>query len=97
MMRNLAAALIEHGSIETTEKRAKALIPVIDRLMNTAKEENTMNAIRKAGTVLYTTKTSKKLFERAEASKDRTSGYTRIIPLRLRDGDNAKIVKIELT
>lgn len=48
MIRNLAAALIDHGSIETTEKRAKALIPVVDRLINTAKEDNAMNAIRKA-------------------------------------------------
>ena len=47
MLRNLVSALIEHGSIQTTEKRAKAMVPVIDRLMNIAKEDNLMNAIRK--------------------------------------------------
>lgn len=96
MIRNLVGALIDHGSIETTEKRAKVLIPVIDRLINVAKGDNKMNAIRQAGAVLYTEATSKRLFERAEQAKDRNSGYTRITPIRLRDGDNAKIVKVEL-
>lgn len=97
MIRNLAGALIQHGKIETTEKRAKALIPVIDGLMNEAKNTNEMNAIRNTRKVLYTDALWKRLFERARAASDRTSGYTRIVPIRERDGDNAKIVSIELT
>ena len=96
MLRNLVGQLFIHKSIMTTQKRAKAITPIVDKLLNIAKSEDKMNAIRQAMQVLYTEEASRELFSVAAKYTDRDSGMTRIIPAKLRDGDNAMLVKIEL-
>jgi len=97
MIRNLLTSLFEHKSIMTTQKRAKAVSPFVDRLINVVNSKDKMNAIRFVGEFLFTKTSSLELFERvAPKFVGKSSGFTRIIPIKYRDGDNATLVKIEL-
>lgn len=97
MIRNLLTSLFEHKSLMTTLKRAKALSPFVDRLINIVNTKDKMNAIRFTGEYLFTKTSSFELFDRvAPKFVGKSSGFTRIIPVKYRDGDNATLVKIEL-
>ncbi|MBD3270580.1 50S ribosomal protein L17 [Candidatus Peregrinibacteria bacterium] len=97
LLGNLASSLIMHEKIKTTKAKAKALQPLIEKLVNTSKKENKMNAIRSVSKILHTEVSSKKLFdELAKKYQDRPSGYTRISELGFRAGDSAPLVQIEL-
>ncbi|HRI36319.1 MAG TPA: 50S ribosomal protein L17 [bacterium] len=97
VLRNLATSFFLHKSLVTTEKRAKALSILVDRMVRAANTaDSSMKAIRDAMAVLYTEVSSRELVERvAPKFKDRPSGCTRITPIKYRDGDSAKLVKIE--
>lgn len=101
MLRNLMTSLFTHKSLMTTEKRAEAVVPFVDKLINIANsvttEQDKMNAIRRAGELLFTRDSSIALFEQvAPKYKGKTSGFTRITPIKYRTGDSAKLVKLEL-
>jgi len=98
MLRNLLTSFFEHKAIKTTEKRAKAIIPMIDKLINVVNSKDEMNAIRYVMQYLYTKDSSLELFKNvAPKYKDtKKSGFTRIVPVKYRDGDNAKLVLLEL-
>lgn len=98
MERNLLTSFFLHKSIKTTEKKARAIVPMIDKLINTVNAKDEMNAIRYAMTYLYTKESSVELFKNvAPKYKDnKKSGFTRIVPIKYRDGDNAKLVLLEL-
>lgn len=98
MQRNLLSALFLHKAIKTTEKKAKSIVPMIDKLINVANTKDEMNAIRYVMTYLFTKESSVELFKNvAPKYKDKkTSGFTRITPIKYRDGDNAKLVLLEL-
>lgn len=101
MIRNLLTSLFTHKSLMTTEKRAEAVSPFVDTLINVVNavvtDQDKMNAIRRVGEYLFTKDSSIELFERvAPKYKDRKSGFTRITPIKYRTGDNAKLVKLEL-
>lgn len=97
MLRNLVTSFFLHKSLVTTEKQARAISPIIDALVNTANSSDQMNAIREVSAYLFTKESSKELFEHvAPKYKERTSGISRITPIKYRAGDMAKIVKIEL-
>jgi large subunit ribosomal protein L17 len=98
MKRNLVTSLFMHKAIQTTEKKAKAIIGMIDKLINVVNSKDEMNAIRFANTIIYTKESSLELFKNVapKYKGDKTSGFTRITPIKYRDGDNAKIVKLEL-
>lgn len=96
LISNLATALITHGKIRTTEAKAKALKPVIDKLITTAKA-NTVHARRLAGKTIKCKETLKKLFDEvAPKMLNRTSGYSRVMRIGARRGDGAQVVLIEL-
>jgi large subunit ribosomal protein L17 len=97
VLRNLATSLFLHKSLVTTEKRAKALSILADRMIRMVNTtDNVMNAIRYSMEHVYTEASSRELIERvAPKFKDRPSGCTRITPIKYRDGDSAKLVKIE--
>lgn len=95
LIRALVTSLFTHERLQTTQSRAKAIQPVIDRLMSKISKKDKMNAIRELKKVVYTVDASKKAFEIYEKLKDRSSGFTRIMPLKIRQGDAAKIVQIE--
>lgn len=96
MLRNLVTSLFTHKSLVTTEKRARAIVPMVDRLIHAARGENQMNAIRAVMEVVYTKESSQELFGAiTPALSAKSSGFTRITPIKYRDGDRAKLVKIE--
>jgi len=96
LMSNLATALITHGRITTTEAKAKALKPMIDRLIRTAKM-NSVQSRRQVAKVIRNKVVLRKLFDDiAPEMLDRTSGYSRILRLGPRRGDGAELAVIEI-
>ena len=97
MIRNLLTSFFVHHSLVTTQKRARAVIIMIDRLINAVNENTTLNAIRYAKQWLFTEVSSRALFEKSARYKGvKTSGFCTITPVKLREGDCAKLVRIEL-
>jgi len=96
MMRNMVTSLLEHGRITTTDSRAKELRKLVDRMITLGKRGD-LHARRQATAVLRTKEIVGKLFEQiGPRYKDRPGGYTRIIKLGNRLGDNAPQSIIEL-
>ncbi len=97
MFVNLAVSLIEHGRIETTLPKAKALRPFVEKLVTLAKKE-TIAARRLLNARLRNNrKAATKLFKDiAPLLKERNGGYTRIYKLdKRRRGDDAQMAIIE--
>jgi large subunit ribosomal protein L17 len=96
MLANLATALFEHGRITTTEAKAKRLRPLAERLITFAKRGD-LHARRRVLTVVRDKDVVHTLFaEIGPRFEHREGGYTRIIKLAPRKGDNAKMAVIEL-
>lgn len=96
MMRNMVTSLLEHEKITTTDARAKELRKIADRMITLGKRGD-LHARRQAVKVMRDRKVVGKLFEQiGPRYKDRPGGYTRIIKLGNRLGDNASQVIIEL-
>ena len=96
MLANLATALFEHGRITTTEAKAKRLRPLADRLVTFAKRGD-IHARRQVLTVVRDKDVVHTLFaEIGPFFADRNGGYTRIIKVEARKGDNAPMAVIEL-
>jgi large subunit ribosomal protein L17 len=96
ILANLATSLFEHGQIKTTEPKARALRPYAEKLITHAKKgalhnrREVMKKIRDKD-VVHT------LFaEIGPFFADREGGYTRIIKVEARKGDNAPMAVIEL-
>jgi len=98
MERNLLTNLFLHKSIKTTPKKAKAIVPLVDKLINIVNTKDEMTAIRQVMQYLFTKESSIELFKNiAPKFKDqRKSWFTRITPIKYRDGDGAKIVLLEI-
>ncbi len=98
MQRNLVTSFFLHKGITTTEKKAKSIIPMIDKLINVVNTKDEMNAIRSVMEYLFTEESSRELFSHVAPKYKglRTSGFTRITPIKYRDGDNAKLVALGL-
>lgn len=94
LFRSLVGALFIHGSIETTESKAKSVKALVDKIINQAKNKNTQRLVQ---SFLIQKPIQEKLIkEIGPALKDRTSGYTSIVRLGSRPGDGAMIVKMSL-
>lgn len=98
MQRNLLTSFFIHKAIKTTDKKAKLIVPMIDKLINVVNTKDEMNAIRYVMTYLFTKEASLELFKNVapKYKGSKTSGFTRATAINQRDGDNAKIVKLEL-
>ena len=93
---NLAASLIEHGRIKTTEAKAKAVKPIAEQMITLGRRGGVHN-YRQALAFLRTQNVVHLLFnEVAPRFKDRDGGYTRIVKLGPRAGDAADMVYLEL-
>ncbi|MBU1726922.1 MAG: 50S ribosomal protein L17 [Candidatus Omnitrophica bacterium] len=93
---SLARNLLIYESIKTTLVRAKAVQPLAEKLISLAKQD-TLSAKRRAFAILGDHKLVSRLFkEIGPRFSKRTSGFTRIISLGCRRGDNAKVVIFEL-
>ena len=96
MMANLATALFEHGRITTTEAKAKRLRPLAERLITFAKRGD-LAARRRVLTVVRDKDVVHVLFtEIGPRYQTRQGGYTRIVKVGPRKGDNAPMAVIEL-
>ncbi len=96
MLGNLATALFEHGKITTTHAKAKRLRPLAERMITFAKRGD-INARRRVITVVRDKSVVHTLFtEIGPSYAGRQGGYTRIIKIGNRKGDNAPMAIIEL-
>ncbi len=97
MMANLVASLIAAEGIVTTEAKAKALRPVAEKVITKAKKGG-LHRHRQVVSFLGGHKDmAKKLFDEiGPRYADRNGGYTRILKLGPRHGDNAPMARIEL-
>lgn len=96
MLANMACSLIEHKRINTTVAKAKALKQFVEPLVTKSKEDTTHNR-RIVFSYLRNKYAVTELFREVAAKvADRPGGYTRIIKLGNRLGDNADMAMIEL-
>lgn len=95
MMRNMVTSLIEHERIETTDIRAKELRRLADRMVTLGKRGD-LHSMRLSLKTVRTKTAAKKLFdELAPRFKEKQGGYTRIVKLGRRLGDNADMSILE--
>jgi large subunit ribosomal protein L17 len=96
MLANLATQLFEHGSITTTVTKAKRLRPLAERMITFAKRGD-LASRRRVMTVIRDKSVVHSLFtEIAPAMQARHGGYTRVIKIGNRKGDNAPMAVISL-
>ena len=98
MMGNLVASMIAAESIVTTQAKAKALRPVVEKVVTDAKNspEGSVAAQRRVVALIRDKDMTHKLFtEIAPRYAERPGGYTRILKLGPRQGDNAPMARIE--
>ncbi len=95
MFMNLSNALIKHEQITTTLSKAKELRRFVEKIVTLGKKGDLLSR-RKAIAILQDKVMSKKVFDvLADRYKNRSGGYTRIIKLGNRFGDNAPTAVIE--
>jgi len=95
LLRSLATSVILYEKVQTTKAKAKAVRPLVERLI-TAGKTGTVTARRRVARVVYGDNATKKVLEELSPRyKDRKGGYLRITPLGHRQGDGAEMVQIE--
>lgn len=96
LLRQLATEVIDHGQVTTTETKAKAVQPVIDKMISLGKRGD-LHARRQAASYLTDKAAVAKLFDEiAPNYAERNGGYTRIVKIGPRRGDAAPMAIIEL-
>jgi large subunit ribosomal protein L17 len=96
LLRNLMTSVIEHERIVTTVPKAKAVRPLVDRLITLAKKD-TLHARRQAAMELRKPAAVQKLFDKLGTRfGQRNGGYTRITRLAPRAGDGTEQAILEL-
>ena len=96
LLMNLSNSLIKHEQITTTLSKAKELRPFVEKIITLGKIGDLVSR-RKAISILQDQKNAKKIFDViSERYKERSGGYTRIIKIGNRFGDNAPTAIIEL-
>ena len=95
-LRNLVTSLLENGKIETTVARAKETRCMAEKMITLGKA-NTLHTKRQALAYITNKDVVFKLFDEiAPKYSERNGGYTRILKLGPRQGDNAEVVFLEL-
>ena len=96
ILANLVTALFEHDAITTTEAKAKRMRPLAERMVTFAKRGD-LHARRRVMTIIRDKGVVHRLFvEIAPDMAERPGGYTRIVKISPRKGDNAPMAVIEL-
>ncbi len=97
LLKGLAASLIEHGRIMTTEAKAKELRPAFEKMVTKAKNPTLSNRRLLLSSLYNNTDVVEKLIaDIAPRYTERAGGYTRITKLVQRKGDASKMAVIEL-
>jgi large subunit ribosomal protein L17 len=96
LLRSLVTSVILHERVVTTVPKAKAIKPLVEKMITLAKRD-TLHARRQAAAVLVTPESVKKLFDKLGTRfGQRPGGYTRVVRLGWRKGDGAEQAIIEL-
>ena len=96
MLGNLVASLVAAEALETTEAKAKQLRPVVEKVITKARKGG-VHRHRQVVSFIRDKDMAHKLFEElGPRYADRPGGYTRILKLGTRHGDNAPMARIEL-
>jgi large subunit ribosomal protein L17 len=96
LLKNLVTSVIEHERVVTTVPKAKAIKPLVEKMITLGKRD-TLHARRQAAAFLETPAAVKKLFDKLGTRfGQRNGGYTRIVRLGWRKGDGAEQAIIEL-
>ncbi len=96
MLRNLASSIIIYEKVKTTEAKAKAVRPLLDRMITVAKTGDLAARRRLLATLPQTLAVKKAMEVLGDRYKERPGGYSRIVKLGARQGDGAEMVQIEL-
>ncbi|RKX02666.1 50S ribosomal protein L17 [Corynebacterium diphtheriae] len=96
ILANLASQLIEHEAIKTTDAKAKLLRPYVEKLITKAKGGSVADRRNVAKFITNKEIVAKLFNELAPKFENRDGGYTRIIKLENRKGDNAPMSQISL-
>src|ERR671922_1399711 len=96
MFRNMVTSFLNHEKITTTDAKAKELRSIAEKMITLGKRGD-LHAMRQAAAYIRDKKVVTKLFSTiAPRFKERDGGYTRIVKLGIRPGDNAPLSVIEL-
>lgn len=96
MLRSLAASIILHEKVKTTDAKAKMVRPLVERAITTGKK-STLASRRKLLAFFFTEHPVKKIVDiLGPRYLSRAGGYTRITKLGHRPSDGAEVVQIEL-
>ena len=96
MLGNLVASLVAAEALVTTESKAKAMRPVVEKVITKARKGG-VHRQRQVVALIRDKDMASKLFEEiGPRYTDRPGGYTRILKLGPRHGDNAPMARIEL-
>ena len=96
MFRNMVTSFLNHEKITTTDAKAKELRSIADKMITLGKRGD-LHAMRLAASYIREKSVVTKLFTTiAPRYVDRPGGYTRIVKLGIRPGDNAPLSMIEL-
>ena len=96
LFRGLVTSVIEHERVVTTVPKAKAIRPLVEKMITLAKRD-TLHARRQAAAFLETPAAVKKLFDKLGTRfGQRNGGYTRVVRLGIRKGDGAEQAMLEL-
>ena len=96
LFRGLATSLVLYENMNTTLAKAKALRPIIEKLITKGRKK-TLTARRQLSSVLMSESAVNKMLEEiGPRYATRAGGYTRIIKLGRRNGDGAEIAQIQL-
>ena len=96
LLKGLVTSVIEHERVVTTVPKAKAIKPLVDKMITLGKRD-TLHARRQAAAFLETPAAVKKLFDKLGTRfGTRKGGYTRIVRIGWRRGDGAEQCMIEL-
>jgi large subunit ribosomal protein L17 len=96
LLKGLTTSVIEHERVVTTVPKAKAVKPLVEKMITLAKRD-TLHSRRQAAAFLNTPEAVKKLFDKLGTRfGQREGGYTRLVRLGWRRGDGAEQAMVEL-
>src|ERR1017187_555065 len=96
LLKGLVTSVIEHERVITTIPKAKAVQPLVEKMITLAKRD-TLHTRRQAAAFLETPAAVQKLFDKLGTRFGQRSGrYTRVVGLRFRKGDGAEQAMLEL-
>src|SRR5262252_194699 len=96
LLKGLVTSVIEHERVVTTVPKAKAVKPLVEKMITLAKRD-TLHTRRQAAAFLETPAAVKKLFDKLGTRfGQRNGGYTRVVRLGWRKGDGAEQAMLEL-